>query len=611
MTNNVSGIGGIGYPTQTPQSDIMKWAKENMTEDAWKEVEGKSPAEVMDYLKKTPSALKSAQSGQTSQTGQTGQTGQTSETGDLNGPQDLEQKTGAAAATDEYQQSEDCGDCYDENSKIPSDETMAQPQMCGMGGTSKADKCKPYAQKCLGDTKAIKKVLETIQKADQDNPTIGADIKEVDGISKEIQNKLKKGKKAADGEYSNPEDEGACKKEIDDLVKKAMEIAENNGVTIELSEKRANDLGVGGGSGQQGAATPAAATPAAATPAAATPAAATPAAATPAAGKADAAKPQAADTAKTDASKQTDQTKKTDEAKKTDDAKKTDETKQEDKKTDEAGGEQEQQKPFKIISEPREVDKDLSLDDVKNNPALASALESSLDEQIAAQENQNKGAEGTKPPEAIDLGATKEGSPLAQGIDNAGSKPSGDGKTEDTGASVFGAQTAATQQTATTTQATSTAQNTGGKTGAVGAAAGAAQDVGGAGVGKAVDTKGIESKLKKLGMDSNKKFKVKAQVYEPGMDVKIQRDGEQSPVKVSKNLGDASMKVTPPPLAAIDKDGQMHRIGDIKATDAGKSGVFAAKIKEGQPIMNLAAATNAVKGDIAIPGTKTEQAKAA
>jgi hypothetical protein len=495
-----------------------------------------------------------------SQAGPNGATSQSNATGNA-------QATGAAAVgsdqADISSDSDSGGDCYDENDEIPKDEAMASGQMCGMSDVSGADKCKPHTQQCLGEAKAIKKVLETIQKADQDNSTIGGDIKEVDTIVEDLHQKLKKGKKAADGAFSNPQDAAACGKEVDEKVKKAMEIAENNGVQIELSEKRNDQLSGGGGGGQQGAGGAKAAPQAAQTKQA------------PQAGQAkQAAQPQQA--------QQNEQAKQQNDAQNTTQA-----NNKANQANDAGGGGQDDQKPFKIISQPKQVDKELSLDDVQNNPQLAQALEASLDETLA-QMDAKQGGEAANMGQTIDLGATRQGSPMAQGLDMVGKPGAGKGD-----GSVFGQ--AATQGFA--------GGMPGGGKGGFGGGAGGFGGVGGHG---AVNTTGLANKMKKAGLDTNKKFNVKAEVYEPGMAVQIQRDGDPSPVKVGKDMGDASMKVKPPPLAAIDQNGQIHRIGDIHATDAGKSGMFSAKIKEGQPIMNLPAAVNTVQGDVALPGTKTE-----
>ncbi|MDQ7824805.1 MAG: hypothetical protein RDV48_18550 [Candidatus Eremiobacteraeota bacterium] len=559
---NIGGI-GQGY-NQSPQmqASMLRTMIDSSGSETLKKMaqDGASDEQLLKYVMENPAELQGKTGGTPWDdaaigTGTTDGVNSTSTADQMGNAQ----ATGsAAAASDQTEMSDDCSDCYDENDEIPKDEAMASGQMCGMSDVSGADKCKPYTQQCLGEAKAIKKVLETVAKADQDNPTIGGDINEVDNIIKDFSSKLKKGKKAADGSFSNPEDPQACQKECDDKIKKAVEIAGNNGIQIEVSEKRGQQLGIGGDQqGAQGA---------------------------PAAGAAD--KGGAAKGAQTQQTQQAAQTGQTGEKPGAATAQQADQA---------GGGEEEQPKPFKIMTEPKEVDKELSLEDVKNNPQLAAALESSLDETIAQMDQKGETQDGAavgQEQQPINLGATREGSPLAQELGNVG-KPAG-GDTG--GASVFGAAPVAQQQAATQ--------------GLAGAAPGGVSSVGGAGgVGggkAAVNTSGIEAKMKRAGLDTGKKFNVKAQVYEPGMDVKLQRDGDPSPVKVGKNMGDATMKVKPPPLAAIDQNGEIHRIGDIRATDGGKSGIFSAKIKEGAPVMNLPAAVNTVQGDVALPGTKTE-----
>jgi len=504
----------------------------------------------------------------TGQAGPNGATSSATQTG--NAQASGAAAAGTSAASDSADISSDSGESYDENDEIPKDEAMASGQMCGMSDVSGADKAKPHTQQCLGETKAIKKVLETIAKADQDNSYIGGDIKEVDGLIENLSQKLKKGKKAADGAFSNPQDAAACGKEADDIVKKAVELACNNGVEIEVSEKRGGELGVGGPQGAAGGADKGGAAKTAA----------------PQAKQAGAA-PQAKQGDQAKQAEQTQQANKQNEAQNT-----TKENQKANQANDAGGGGQDDQKPFKIMSQPKEVDKDLTLDDVQNNPQLAQALESSLDETIKQMDAQGQTKDGAAPGQEINLGATREGSPMAQGLDMVGKPQAGGGQTG--AGSVFGGQHAS-------------GQHAGGQRG--GGLAGGMPGVGGVGGAGAVNTSGLAAKMKRAGIDSGKTFKVKAQVYEPGMDVKVQRDGDPSPVKVGKDMGDASMKVKPPPLAAIDQNGEIHRIGDIRAADGGKSGIFSAKIKEGQPIMNLPAAMNTVQGDVALPGTKAAENK--
>jgi|GEM_PF-1671501 len=576
---NIGGIGQNFYQNPQMQGNMLRQMIENSGSENLKKMaqEGASDEQLMKYAMQNPAELQGNSGTPWADsalgTGTANQSG-TNSTAQQTGNADA---SGAAATgsdqIDMSSDSSDSGDCYDENDEIPTDEAMASAQMCGMSDVSGADKAKPHTQQCLGETKAIKKVLEQIQKADQDNSTIAGDISQVDQIVKDLSSKLKKGKKAADGAFSNPEDAAACGKESDELVKKAVELAANNGVEIEVSEKRGNELG-GGGQQQQGAPQAAKGVDKAGT----------------------ASKPQAGQ--QQEAAQQ---------AKQQNETKQATQGNQKANEQDgpgEAGG-QDDQKPFKITTEPKEVDKDLGLDEVKNNPQLAQALESSLDESIAQMDAQQQGQPGEGMPpmqqQGFDLGATRAGSPLAQGLDAIG-KPAGG---ENTGAgSVFGAPTAGA----------GFQQGGGFASGMPGGMGGGMQGIGamGGGAGRAVNTSGIESKMKRAGIDTGKKFKVKAQVYEPGMDVKVTRDGAAAgagPMKVGKNMDGATMKVKPPPLAAIDQNGEIHKLGDIKATDGGKSGIFAAKIKEGQPVMNLQAAVNSVAGDVALPGTKTEDVK--
>jgi len=573
---NIQGTGTNFYQNPSMQANQLRQMIENSGSETLKKMakEGASDQQLQQYILQNPGELEGGKEGTPWADGAIGTgtanglTGQTTSTADQVG----NASAAGSAAVDNAQMSEESsGDCYDEDDEIPTDEAMATSGMCGMDDVSNADRCKPHTQQCLGETKAIKKVLETIQKADQDNPTIGGDIKEVDGLIDNLSQKLKKGKKAADGAFSNPEDASACQKEVDDIVKKAVDIAGNNGVEIEVSEKRGGELGVGGPQGAGGAEQ--------------------------GGGAKQAAAPQAAKGAdKAQGAGQAQQAQQAEQSNKQNEAKNATKANDKANETGGGGGGEDQQKPFKIVSEPKEVDKDLSLSDVKDNPQLAAALEASLDETIAQLDAKEQEGAEQQPLQSIDLGATQKDSPIDKGLQSAG-------KPQENSGSVFGSQQAAAAPHAqqTTTAAPSPAGKGGGMqaAGPVGAAGGAK---------KSVDTSGIEAKMKRAGIDSGKTFKVKAQVYEPGMDVKIQRDGDASPVKVGKDMGDASMKVKPPPLAAIDQNGEIHRIGDIRATDGGKSGAFSAKIKEGQPIMNLPAAVNTVQGDVALPGTKTEDA---
>ncbi|MGV8124137.1 MAG: hypothetical protein AB2L14_30695 [Candidatus Xenobiia bacterium LiM19] len=578
---NIGGIGQGFYQNPQMQGNMLRQMIENSGSENLKKMaqEGASDEQLMKYALQNPAELQGNSGTPWADsalgTGTANQMG-TNSTAQQTGNADA---AGAAATgsdqIDMSSDSNDSSDCYDENDEIPTDEAMATSGMCGMDDVSGADRCKPHTQQCLGETKAIKKVLEQIQKADQDNSTIGADISQVDQIMKDLSSKLKKGKKAADSNFSNPQDPAACGKEVDDLVKKAVDLAANNGVEIEVSEKRGNELGGGGGQ-QQGA----------------------PQAAKGADKAGTANKPQAGQ-----------QQEATQQAKQQQETKQATEGNQKANDTDgpgEAGGGQDDQKPFKITTEPKEVDKDLGLDEVKNNPQLAQALESSLDDTLSQLDAQQQGQpnEGMPPmqQQGFDLGATRAGSPLAQGLDAIGG-PQGGGSVfggQQGGGSVFGGQ-----------------QGGGfgaGMPGGMGGGMQGAAPMGGMGGGAGrVNTSGIEAKMKRAGIDTGKKFKVKAQVYEPGMDVKVTRDGAAAgagPMKVGKNMDGATMKVKPPPLAAIDQNGELHKLGDIKATDGGKSGIFAAKIKEGQPVMNLQSAVNSVSGDVALPGTKTEEAKA-
>ncbi len=502
MSMNITGMGS-NFQSPAMQTNQLRQMIENSGSENLKKMvkDGASDQQLQQYVLQNPGELgegkgPGAAEGTPWADGAIG-TGNADPSGATGTAQQMGNASAAGAgATDKAQISEESsGDCYDENDEIPTDEAMATSGMCGMDDVSNADRCKPHTQQCLGETKAIKKVLETIQKADQDNPTIGGDIKEVDGIIGDLSQKLKKGKKAADGNFSNPEDASACQKEVDDLVKKAVDIAGNNGVEIEVSEKRGGELGAGGGQPQ-------------------------------AAGGADkgaaqkTAAPQAAKGAdKAGGAKQADQaqqTQQTQQATKQNEAQNT--GKANEQANEAGGGGEEQQKPFKIVSEPKEVDKDLSLADVQNNPQLAAALEASLDETIAQLDAKGQTGEGTAEqeggPKAIDLGATREGSPLAQGLENAG-KPQ-------EGGSVFGGQQAAAPHAGTQQAA---APSPAGKAGGMQAAGPVGAAGGAGGASKGVDTSGLAAKMKRAGIDSGKTFKVKAQVYEPGMDVKIQREG--------------------------------------------------------------------------------------
>ena len=474
----------------------------------------------------------------------------------------------SAASPDQVNMSDDSSDSgsYDEDDEIPTDEAMSSGQMCGMSDVSGADKAKPYAQQCLGETKAIKKVLENIQKADQDNSQIGGDIQQVDGLIQDLSGKLKKGKKAADGNFSNPQDPQACEKELTDVVKRAVDLAANNGVEIEVSEKRAQQLGAGGPQqGAQGAQNT---------------------------GKGGAAgKPQAGQQA--EANQQ---------AQKQNDTKQAAEGNKKAADGDGGGGGQAQAKPFRIMSEPQEVNKELGLDEVQQNPELAQALEASLDEQLA---QQAPGAQPTGEVPTLSM-ESRQGSPLSQQF-NAIGQPGGLGG----GGPVFGGgqqgqgvhqgPTAAYQQ-----------QGAGGAgpTSAIGQPKGmgapAAPQAMGAG-------SGLADKMQKLGIGSNKKFNVKMKEFAPGQGVQVQREDQQGggAVKVGKNMNGATMIANPPALAGVDPaTGQMVKLGNIRATDAGKSGIFAATVKDGQPVLNLQSSKNTIAGDVALPA-QTKEAKAA
>lgn len=560
--NNVSGGFGVGMPGMQKQmentlrayvdqfgSQNLKQISKEMSDDQLlkyvmnnpQELEAK-PGEAGQYGSSASSAASATQQGTAASAAATGQGS----------------AAAAAASPDQINMSPDASDSsdsgsYDENDEIPTDEAMSSGQMCGMSDVSGADKAKPYAQQCLGETKAIKKVLENIQKADQDNSQIGGDISQVDGLIQDLSGKLKKGKKAADGNFSNPKDPQACEKELTDVVKRAVDIAANNGVEIEVSEKRAGQLGGGGGDQKQ------------------------------AAPAAKGAKPQAGqDTQKAKADNENKQA--------------TQANQQANDKGDAGGGgQQAQAKPFKIMSEPQEVNKEMGLDQVQAMPELAQALEASLDEQIAA--NPQGGQSGAMPDLSLE---SRQGSPLAQQFGAIG----GVGQ-QGPGAPAFGMHQGPTQAYQQAAQGGFGVGMPGGmgKPGGMGAAPNLGAP------------SGLADKMKRLGIDSNKKFNVKMKEFAVGQGVQVQREDQQGggAVKVGKNMNGATMIANPPALAGVDPaTGQMIKLGNIRAADAGKSGIFSATVKDGQPVLNLQSSQNSIQGDVALPAqTKTDQAKVA
>jgi len=122
---------------------------------------------------------------------------------------------------------------------------------------------------------------------------------------------------------------------------------------------------------------------------------------------------------------------------------------------------------------------------------------------------------------------------------------------------------------------------------------------------------GLADKMKRLGIDSNKKFNVKMKEFAVGQGVQVQREDQQGGggLKVGKNMNGASMITHAPALAGVDPaTGQVIKLGNIRAADAGKSGIFSATVKAGQPVMNIQGSVNSVQGDVALPAqTKTDQ----
>jgi hypothetical protein len=131
-----------------------------------------------------------------------------------------------------------------------SDEIMANPSMCAMGGASNCDRAKPEMQQNLKECKMIKLALSDMASEDSGNYPLSMALGRLGELEQIIRGCLKRGQKAADSAYKaqgvNPEDEQAVSDFVAKIGKEVLEIGKKHGLEIEVSEDRAQRLKDGG-----------------------------------------------------------------------------------------------------------------------------------------------------------------------------------------------------------------------------------------------------------------------------------------------------------------------------------------------------------------------------
>lgn len=220
--------------------------------------------------------------------------------------------------------------------------------------------------------------------------------------------------------------------------------------------------------------------------------------------------------------------------------------------------------PFEIRTQKTDKHVELGVDEVEANPAMAGAI---LEQLQGLWQQRQADAANYAVPRVLDLGETRQGSPLDQAF--GGPRPS-------SGPSLGGP-----------TPLTAPAPTAGPRSRA------AVRGPAGAG--------DLRVLMALLGI-AGQKFSTKIQVYEPSARVVLQRPG-QGGVRVNGGLKGKSISVRAPKMVGRAADGTLHRIQGVRRV--GNGGSFMATVK-GEATGAEAAKQLFTRGDgsISIPGTK-------
>ncbi|MEW6280344.1 MAG: hypothetical protein AB1758_17070 [Candidatus Eremiobacterota bacterium] len=449
----------------------------------------------------------------------------------------------SAAPGDSFSASEEDDEGDSDLKPFSQDETMAAPSMCAMGGVSSADKAKPEMQQNLKECKAIAKALSEVQSQDEGGSSseVSAAISELRSKEQIIRSCLKRGKGAANDAYQSqgvdPKDDGAVSAFVARIGKEVIDLGTKCGLEIEVSDKRAGRLKDGGlnvGGAQGG----------------------------PPGNPAD-------QNGKASVNKDEKNGKVT--------------TGQDKDKAATPGQDGGGDEAFQITTQKTEKQIQIGPDEVANNPAMASAM---LEQLTAMWEQKQQQGDAFQAPPVIDLGETRQGSPL----DQAFSAPrAGAGQGPEAGTP--GAQPGGPGMGAPPT----TAGNPNANAGATPVAAtGRPQAAGRA-------PRDLQSLMAALGM-SGQKFNVKVHVFEPNAQVNLSKAGGGG-VKVNGNLQGKAINVKIPKMVGRAADGSMHALSGLHRVDNG--GSFIASVKGDATGAEAAKQLHTSgNGSISIPGTK-------
>ncbi|MCE7869848.1 hypothetical protein DYH09_05655 [bacterium CPR1] len=468
----------------------------------------------------------------------------------------------SAAPGDSFSGSEEDDEGDSDLKPFSQDETMAAPSMCAMGGVSSADKAKPEMQQNLKECKAISKALSELQSQDEESGSSGLSAAVAELRSKEqiIRSCLKRGKGAANDSYQSqgvdPKDEASVSSFVARIGKEVIDIGTKCGLEIEVSEKRASRLQAGG-LNPGGAAAAEAGAPGGGKNGAAVQG-----------GEKNGATVQGGDKGKTPGSPQ---------------------DKAQGANQGQGGGDDD---VFQITTQKTEKQIEVGADEVASNPAMAGAM---IDQLTAMWEQKQAMGDAFQPPAVLDLGETRQGSPLDQAFSAPRPGAPGENGQQAAGPGAgggFGAPMAAPAPWPSTNGANG-AQG-------VGPAAGRPMPAGGAGAGRA--PRDLQSLMAALGM-SGKKFSAKIHVFEPNAQVSMSKGGGGGGVKVNGNLSGKAINVKIPKMVGRAADGSLHALSGLSRVDNG--GSFIASVRGEATGAEAAKQLHTTgNGSISIPGTK-------
>ncbi len=449
----------------------------------------------------------------------------------------------SAAPGDSFSASEEDDEGDSDLKPFSQDETMAAPSMCAMGGVSSADKAKPEMQQNLKECKAISKALSELQSQDEESGSSGLSAAVAELRSKEqiIRSCLKRGKGSANDSYQSqgvdPKDEAAVSSFVARIGKEVIDIGMKCGLEIEVSEKRASRLQAGGLNPGGAAAAEAGAQ-----------------------GK-NGATVQGGEKGKTPGNPQG-------------------------PGQGQGGGDDD---VFQITTQKTEKQIEVGADEVASNPAMAGAM---IDQLTAMWEQKQQLGDAFQAPAVLDLGETRQGSPLDQAF--SAPRPGAPGEN---GQQAAGPGPGPGGPMA----APAPWPSTGGATGGAPVAPTGGRPTPAGGAGRA--PRDLQSLMAALGM-SGKKFSAKIHVYEPNAQVSLSKaGGGGGGVKVNGNLSGKAINVKIPKMVGRAADGSMHALSGLSRVDNG--GSFLASIRGEATGAEAAKQLHTTgNGSISIPGTK-------